>query len=230
MVQMIKYEFKKILCKKSAKIALGVLAGWLIFSTLFTINRTSWVMENGETINGLEAIRISKLEKSKWNGLLTEEVIGKVIEKNNQIMNDDQYRIPGGGLSNIGWFYMQEFKDIRELIDKSFCGFSSYNYAIVDNLKPNQGKEFYSNRINKLNEWLNDDTKGHVFTNEEKMFFMNSARSLEEPFYYSYMDGWENALNYTSMILFLNIIIICVILAPTFSLEYETSADAVFCR
>lgn len=224
----LKYEIKKLIMKKSAIVSFIFLAIWLIGSIVFVINSTTWADEKStQIINGFDAIKSARQSKSQWNGLLTEDIIAKVINLNSSINNNKEYQNIDGGLSNSGYVQTQPYSDIRSIINNSYCDFSTYDYYMIDSLVADDSSVFYSNRINSIKSWLEDNQEASRLSEREKEFIIESAMSLKTPFYYSYMDGWNNVLNYITMILMVVILVVCIILAPIFSGEYQTGSDSI---
>lgn len=224
----LKYEIKKLIMNKSAIVSFIFLAIWLIGSIVFVINSTTWADEKStQLINGFDAIKSARQSKSQWNDLLTEDIIAKVINLNSSINNNKEYQNIDGGLSNSGYVQTQPYSDIRSIINNSYCDFSTYDYYMIDSLVADDSSVFYSNRINSIKSWLEDNQEASRLSEREKEFIIESAMSLKTPFYYSYMDGWNNVLNYITMILMVVILVVCIILAPIFSGEYQTGSDSI---
>ena len=223
-----KYEVKKILWKKGARAALAVLALWMIGSLFFVVHSSSWVQEDGTELHGLQAVRRIREAKTQWNGTLTEERIAEVIRANRQIHDDYPDSEKDINESQTVYSKIQPFQDIRDIINSSFARFKDYDYYRADHLAESDASLFYLNRSQGIEEWLNEEIKMRPISDKAKAFYMDSARTLETPLEYKYMDGWNTALNYSSMVLFVNLIVICILLAPVFGIEYQTGADAVF--
>lgn len=221
------FETKKIIKKKITFFSLLFLFIWILGSIFYVVNSTSWSEGSGELVFGIEAVKLAKENKSKWNNTLTEDIITEVIKSNLEIKNNPKYKNDDGTLSNEGYGLIQEFSDIRDIINRSFCDFFTYDYYKCDTLRPEQSALFYENRVNIIKNWLNDSPDTSRLSSREKEYFINSAEELKTPFIYSYMDGWNNGLNYISMIIILSVLIICIIVAATFSGEYESGSDYI---
>lgn len=219
------YEIKKILFRRRAVISLIILLIYLIGMTCFQISEASWITEDGREITGIEAIKLTKEAKEKWNGVLTEEVIKSVINENRSIIVNPEYKNELG-LSNVGYAKTQGFSDIKDLINNSFGKFGTLNYYLINSLSEGSSEEFYDNRILGLKDYL--DINKDRYADSEKEYFLNSFSKFNMPMSYSYMDGWINVLDFVSTIFYAVIIIICVLLASTFSEEYQYETDAIF--
>lgn len=228
-LQILKYELKKIFYKKSSIISLvvlGICMGFMLFSCLSEI---SYSDAKGNQINGIKAVRMLRNEKMQWNGIISSETVRKVITKNSTINSDSQYKGMKESdikLSNMQYSRKQEFMDIRELINLSYGEVYSYDYYLIDRLSPDVANMFYPNRVGQIKTLMTSQQADHL-TKNEKNYLIDSAKTLSTPFNYSYADGWLNALERSATVLFALAFVICILLAPVFSVEYQTCCDAI---
>ncbi len=228
-LQILKYELKKIFCKKSSIISLvvlGICMGFMLFSCLSEI---SYSDAKGNHINGIKAVRLLRNEKMQWNGIISSETVRKVITKNSAINSYSQYKGMKESdikLSNMQYSRKQGFMDIRELINLSYGEVHSYDYYLIDRLSPDVANTFYTNRVGQI-KTLATSQEADYLTKNEKNYLIDSAKTLSTPFNYSYADGWLNALERSATVLFALAFVICILLAPVFSVEYQTCCDAI---
>ena len=73
-----------------------------------------------------------------------------------------------------------------------------------------------------------DDGQGGMweYSEAERAYWTEMRSSVSEPIGYGYSGGWDNVVNCASFLVFA-ILAVCVTLAPTFSSEYQSGADAV---
>lgn len=237
-MQILKYEMKKIFYKRSAIISLIVLVVYLGSSIFFSIRATYADAGDaaGNDISVIKAINLVKSEKMKWNGILTKEFIGNVIKENHEINSDSKYAgIPKSDtelsksdiqLLNMKFYQKQGFQDIQDLITASYCKIHFYDYNIIDSLSVDDAGRFYSNRVDHLKELLVSE-ESSCLTKNEKEYLINSAKNLTTPLKYSYADGWLNALEKSATVIFALSFVICILMAPIFSVEYQTGSDVI---
>jgi ABC-type transport system involved in multi-copper enzyme maturation permease subunit len=240
-LQILKYEFKKIFCKKSVLISFLVLTFYLATMLFFNIRNTpyiTYVNADGTDIKGIKAIKLLKNKKMTWNGPLTEERIKKILEKNHAINSESKYASiknadsntklsnSDAQLSDMRRSENQEFNDIRDLICCSYSDFRSYDYYLMDKLDANSANKFYSNRISQLKTWLKSQEADQLSASK-KTYLIHSAETLNTPFDYSYADGWSTALEYSAAVIYALAFVICILMAPIFSVEYQTGAAAI---
>lgn len=228
-MQILKFEMRKILFKKSSIISLIVLGLWLTIMLFSCLSDTKYIDSEGNEISGIKAVKLLKNEKMKWNGSLTEETIGKVLKENGTINSDSIYagmKESDIKLLNMQYSRKQGFKDIRDLINFSYGKFNSYNYYLIDSLDVADAYKFYSNRVTQIKEFLISQEAGRLSKNE-KQYLINSAETLSIPFKYSYTDGWFTVLERSATVIFALAFVICILMAPVFSIEYQTGSDAI---
>ncbi|SFD28149.1 ABC transporter permease [Clostridium uliginosum] len=235
-MQILKYEMKKIFCKRSAIISLIVLGVCLASSLFSSLFQESYTDAAGNHIKGIKAVRLLKDEKMKWNGILTEETIRNVIKENYDINSDSKYaginekreltNEADIKLANMQYSRMQGFMDIRELIMSSYCKIHFYDYEMIDRLSVDDADRFYSNRVDHLKEFLASDEASRLNANE-KEYLINSAKNLTTPLKYSYADGWFKSFENSARVIFYLSFVICILMAPIFSVEYQTGSDVI---
>ena len=64
------------------------------------------------------------------------------------------------------------------------------------------------------------------YSEAERAYWMEMRSSVSEPIEYGYSGGWDNIVNCFAFLVFA-ILAVCVTLAPVFSFEYQSGADAV---
>lgn len=216
-------EIKKIVKSKIFKIALLCLLCWTIGSVFWIIhNETRTDVTTGESIYGLDAIKQIKYEKSKWNGYITFEIIQKVLKRNKEYINSSEYNSEDMVIANKAFANTREYEDIRELINRSYGEFTSYDYYTADNVSSGDARMFYKNRVKQVHKWLENEAVN--LPNTEKEYIMAAFEDLKTPLYYSYMDGWKRLMDKLSIVLMPMVLAMCIILASVFAGEFQNGA------
>lgn len=224
---MLYYEIKKVFSQLGNKIALFILGILIVVVIGICVNSIIWVNEKGEEEKGFHAIQNLKSTTIEWAGPLTEEKISQVIEENARINKTMEAQSDNVLENNKAYGWKQGFKDIRELINLSFCEFREYNYYKVDSLTAVDAANFYSNRLESLKRWLKNEAE-FDFTKGQKEYLINKFDDMKIPLEYAYMQGWRTLFENVSAILMIMSLIIGVIIAPIFSSEGQLHADSVF--
>ena len=224
---MLYYEIKKLLSRTGSKILLLLLGAILILTCFYNIQTVQYRNHDGSSVSGIAAISKLKESKSKWNGELTTEQIRRVLQTNQNILEDNPSYYPGTPditLSNKVYSLTQEFSDIRDMINSSYNSFNSHDYYLIDSLSPEQSIAFYENRSTELENYLatnNDMTKA------QKNFYRNQYSLNNTPWHYTYQEGWKILANSLSSLQIFCAIIISLLLASLFSYEDKTKAKTI---
>ncbi len=226
---MIRFEIKKIFCRKSGKVVLLALAVLLAVSCYMPIHDTRYVNEQGETERGLGAARKLREAKKEWSGLVTEEQVKRVLRENRRINQTAEARSEEVKKQDIAYSWKQGFSDIREMINSAFGDFQEYDYFKADSVTETEVGDFYSNRPAKLKEWLETDQMARgEFSEEEKAYLLRQYEKLETPFYYEDSDGWQHLFEWAPTVIMITVLILGFLTAGIFSSEFQLKSDAIF--
>lgn len=207
----LKYEIRKLIFRKGSIVTLIILLLSTIFNIIVCINLAEWFFENEEDVTGIKAIKIAKEERSKYNGVMTEEFLASVIEKS----KTDKF------------VQLQPVEDITYLLSCSFSPLNDFDYYKCSSLSASQSKQFYRNRIDMIKDWVKNNNEAKFYSEKEKEFLVKSAETLKTPFTYSYMDGWIMIIRHIEdvfLYLFSSLIVIAV---PVFVREYQSGMDSI---
>lgn len=196
--------------------------------TSFFALSVDYVDENGNTQSGPSAVAKLKAMQKEWTGYLDEEKIRSVIEKNVEINNTEEAKSQNVSQNNIAYGWKQGINEIRSLLNCSYAtGFRDYDYYIADGLSLDVAGDFYDNRIKLLKNWLEGEAKDQ-FSAKEKEYLINQYENIETPFYYDYMNGWQQLFEFAPTIIMLTMIILGFLVAGIFANESAWKADAIF--
>lgn len=222
------FELKKIFSKPVNKIVFVILAVSLCVVSYFAIGYVDYVDENGNTTIGIAAASALREEKNKWAGYITEDVLRKVLEENALINNSEEYLSEDVTENNKAFSKKQGFSDIRDMINRAFGDFQSYNYYQADRVTQEEISSFYDRRTANLIEWLKSDEQENRYSEQEQQFLIAQYEKLETPLYYEYADGWVALLEYAPSIIMLIVLITGFLVSGIFSDEIQLKADSIF--
>lgn len=227
-MKMLRFELKKIFSKPVNKIAFMILAVVLCVVSFLAVDYVDFVNEDGDTITGVVAAQNLKEAKNQWAGYVTNDVLSKVLEENEIINNSEEYLSNDVTENNKAYAKTQGFSDIRNMINRAFCGFQGYDYYKVDSITKEEVSSFYEKRTANLIEWMNSDEQEGHFSEAKKQFLVESYNALDTPLYYEYADGWEALLRYAPAIIMLLVLITGFLVSGIFSDEIQLKADSIF--
>lgn len=152
----------------------------------------------------------------------------KVLEENALINNSEEYLSEDVTENNKAFSKKQGFSDIRDMINRAFGEFQSYNYYQADRVTQEEIGSFYVRRTNNLIEWLKSDEQENRYSEQEQQFLIVQYEKLETPFYYEYADGWVALLEYPPSVIMLIVLITGFLVSGIFSDEIQLKADSIF--
>ena len=228
MKSLVKFEFLKILRKKSTLIVMAV--SLLITAVFFILPILQFQIYNQDgVLRGLDGIAYEKEQYAEISVPLTNEYITEQIREVQELFADPD---------NIGYDGNEEFliegaywngiaprEDLLALIAKNYAEPNvSVGYNALPDLDISNGTDFYQARQDKIETILNDTSKD--LSAEEKAYWQNMNSQVEEPFQYGYFGGWEVIISAFELLMFA-VLAICIVIAPVFSGEYQSGTDAV---
>ena len=234
MKKLIRFEFLKVFKKKSFLCAVVLMMVMLVIVPCLTINENNWINEDGSEITGMAAIR-AKRDSFKDSACdLTAERLQSVIINYQSAYSDPSSFIQANGttgswINNAAYAkYIQPDSEIKFLIDMAFTPEGqTYDYDAIRSINPADAVNFYENRMGKVGEYLNMDYSYGNYSEADKEYFIAGNEKVTTPFHYGYNTGWNKLLGISYVSLMVIALVVCITLAPMFSSEYQTGADAI---
>ena len=234
MKKLIRFEFIKVFKKKSFLCSVVLMMVMLVIVPCLTISENNWINEDGSEITGMGAIRAKRNSFKESSCDLTAERLQSVII-NYQTAYADPANFTqadgtaGSWINNAAYAkYIQSDSDIKFLIDAAFTPEGeSYDYYAMGSMDPADAGKFYENRLGKVLEYLNMDYSYGNYSEADKEYFMARNEKITTPFHYEYNTGWNKLLSISYVSLMVIALVVCITLAPIFSSEYQTGADAI---
>lgn len=224
MKTMLQFELKKIFHKKVNKIVLVILAAVVLAGSCLAIRDVCYYREDGSKISGLWAVGQLKKEQNKWKGLITEDVLRRVVEESKAAWDSS---IGDGVL-----FKIQGFDDIRNMINIGFSEVGNYDYYLCNSISPDKAAGLYERRISRIEEEIraSEEKNGAALSEKEREYLLNQYESLKTPLYYEYAEGWKALMEsqYLSTLMTITIVIIGFLVSGIFSDEFRFKADSIF--
>ena len=234
MKKLIRFEFMKVYKKKSFLCATMLMMAALIIFPCLTISENNWIREDGTEMTGMEAILAKRDALKNASGSLTAEKLQSVIANYQSAYSDPASFIQDDGtvtawVNNAAYAkYIQPDSDIKFLIDMAFTPKGeTYDYYAMGSLTLSEAGNFYAKRMEKVEEYLNMDFSYGNYSESDKEYFIEKNENLTTPFYYAYNSGWNKLLGISHVSLMVIALVVCITLAPIFSSEYQTGADAI---
>lgn len=154
---MILFEMKKIFSKSISKMALLVLTGALVIVSILTINNVEYIAyDQGQkqVYTGAAAARKIRDAQNQWAGLLTEDMLKKVIRENSTVNSSPEALSDDYEEQDKAYARKQGFSTLTELISSTFSEFNDYDYYRADRVSQEEVTGLYQQRIASLKQWL----------------------------------------------------------------------------
>lgn len=225
---LIKYEFLKILRKKSTLIVMA--ASLFVTAFLFGLPILQYQTYNQEgVIKGLDGIAYHKEQTEKYSVPLTDEYITETIREVQQLFeNPDNVGYDGYEqflIDSAYWDGISPRENLLDMIAKNYADPNeSVGYNSLPDLDISEGADFYGARQEKIEELLN--TPSRELSEDQKAYWQNINSKIDEPFQYGYYEGWKIIISSFELLMFA-LLAVCIVIAPVFSGEYQTGTDAV---
>lgn len=228
MKTLVKYEFLKILRKKSTLIAMAV--SLLITVVFFGLPITQFQINNQDgVLRGLEGIAYEKEQYADISVSLTNEYVTETIREVQALFEDPNHIGYDGNekflIEDAYWNGIAPREKLLGLIARNYAAPNvSARYNALTDLDVSDGTDFYQARKDKIETILSDPSNG--LSEAEKDYWRNMNSEVEEPFQYGYFGGWEVIISAFELLMFA-ILAICIVIAPVFAGEYQAGTDAV---
>lgn len=225
---LIKYEFSKILRKKSTLIVMA--ASLLVTAFLFGLPILQFQTYNREgAIKGLEGIAYEKEQAADYSVPLTNEYVTETIREVQQLFeNPDNVGYDGYErflIEGAYWDGIAPRENLLNMIAKNYANPNeSAGYNTLPDLDISGGTDFYGARQEKIETLLNASSR--ELSEEQKAYWQDMNSKAREPFTYGYYEGWEIIISSFELLMFA-LLAVCIVIAPVFSGEYQAGTDAV---
>lgn len=238
MARLILFELKKML---SRRVALAANVGVVVFLVAImalnvTQNRT--VNFSGEEFYGVEAIAYNRSEDEKHEGVVTAERAAEDVAAYQEMLFSRIDRDTVGEMTGAAVFSLIEQSFSSEEFDEIYNSYWSWLFRpwrisgeepaqTAARVTPEMAADWYG-AADDLTQAALDDGQGGMweYSEAERAYWTGMRSSVPEPIEYGYSGGWGNVVDCASFLVF-PILVACVTLAPTFSFEYSSGADAV---
>lgn len=228
MKTLIKYEFLKILRKRTTLLVMAV--SLLLTAFLFGLPVLQYQTYNEDgVIRGLDGIAYTKEQYSQISVPLTDAYITEtILEVQELFENPDHVGYDGTDRFLIGDAYWNGIAPREELLKTIASTYAAPGvtawYSSLPELDVTDGADFYQAREDKIAALLNDSSRG--LSDEQKEYWQNMSSQVQTPFQYGYYEGWLTIDTCFELLIFA-ILAVCMVLAPVFSGEYQAGTDTV---
>lgn len=228
MIMLIKYEFLKILRKKSTIIVMA--ASLLLTAFLFGLPVLQYQTYNQDgVVKGSKGIAYTKKQYKGLSVPITDEYVEKTITEYQKLFeNPDNVGYDGNEKFLIGdayWnFVAPREKQLGMIASAYDSPGENSGFNKLPELDLTNGAKFYEARNEKVESLLN--TPSRNLSAQQKKYWSNMSGKVESPLQYGYYEGWEIIMSSFELLMFA-LLAVCIVIAPVFSGEYQAGTDAV---
>lgn len=225
---LVKYEFLKILRKKSTLIIMAV--SLILTGVLFGLPVMQYQTYSQDgVLKGAEGIAYTKEQYAKVSVPLSEEYVTQTIrEVQAMFKNPENIGYDGSEQFLIGDAYWNGIAPREKLLNLVANAYSAPNenwgYNNLPNLDVTDGANFYQAMQLKAEAVRNAPSR--ELSAAQKEYWSDVAKNVDTPLQYGYYEGWEVIISSFELLMFA-ILAICIVIAPVFSGEYQSGTDAV---
>ena len=220
------YELKKICKRRLVCVTLGIMMLMLIFMYLYAPLSSGYERVDGEAPvkkSGYEYIEYKRNIAEKLNGLKIDEALLAEVRA--------AYRGMHGEVTEEGVVSISQqnvFADTltKEAVEKRICYKNIYdfvscvtgNYNSIHNMTEEALYQIRENQYQEHETVL-------MLSEKEKAYWDEQDSTVEKPFTYGYVGGWDKILDEMMMLNFMLILTIGICLANVFSEEHGRKTD-----
>lgn len=228
MKTLVKYEFLKILRRKSTLIVMAV--SLLLTAFLFGLPILQYQTYTQEgVIKGSQGIAYDKEQYASLMVPLTEEYITETIcEYQKLFENPDNIGYDGNEKFLIGDAYWSFVAPREKLLNTIAANYDapgeSTGLEKLPDLDMTNGTGFYQTREEKIETLLN--AQARKLSDTQKAYWSRMNSKVDTPLQYGYYGGWEIIISSFELFMFA-LLCVSIVIAPVFSGEYQAGTDAV---
>lgn len=224
---LIRFELRKIIRKKTFLFGVLILLGAAVFLSMILISNERITGKDGKFLHGIAAIQLQKEYNRQLSGSLTVDKIVDAVKWQHFIKHDPN-NLDGKGEITIeaNAKNLVKYEQIYTLVSSAFSPVGDYDFYVIDNMEPSEAKVFYQKRLEKVNDYLQQDDSFN-YSEEEKEFFIKMNEKISVPFKIAHVNGWENVFENQQSLFLIISFVIAICLAPVFAGEYQSGADSI---
>ncbi len=238
MPRLILFELKKMLSRRVALAANVGVAVFLVAIMALNVTQSRTANFAGEEFNGLAAIAYNRAEAEKYAGPVTAERAAADIAAYQELLFSRVDRDAVGEMTGEAVYSLIAQSFSPDEVDELYNSYWSWLLRpwrvareepaqTAARVTPEMAADWYG-AADDLTQAALDDGQGGMweYSEAERAYWTGMRSSVPEPIEYGYSGGWGNVVDCAAFLVF-PILAACVTLAPAFSFEYSSGADAV---
>lgn len=219
MKSLLRFELKKILCRKVNLIALTLGLLLIVISNIALIHGESLYVNEENSLEGVDAIKTQSEAENALTSELSEEFLTGFLQ-------DYQQEIQNQPLG-YDFSIIAPNSNLYSLIASNYVEWNdNWGWEDLGKISTENGIGFYERRAEKIETLLNADYTYGNYTDIEKDYWIQKAEAISTPFIWGSKNVWD--MIWTSIgTLFYQLFVISICIAPVFAGEYQNRTDAL---
>ena len=219
MKSLLRFELRKILCRKVNLIAMLVGLLVIVISNIALIHGKFLCLDEENSLEGVEAIKTqSEIENALASELSEEFLTGFLQDYQKEIQNQ-----PLG----YDFFLIAPKSNLYSLIASNYAEWNDdWDWEDLGKISTENGIGFYERRIEKIETLLNAEYSYGNYTDIEKAYWLQKAEKISTPFLWGSRNAWDTIWTGIGL-LFFQLFVISICIAPVFAGEYQNRTDAL---
>ena len=236
MPRLILFELKKMLSRRVALAANVGVVVFLVAIMALNVAQTKTANARGEIVSGTEAIAQMRADAEEHAGTITAERAAADIAAYQETVFSRIDRDAVTQMTGSDDLMFQSFSDeeVYELYNPYWSWLlrpwrisAEEPAQTAARVTPEMAADWYGAAAGLTQQALDDGQGGMwVYSEAERAYWTDLRASVPEPITYGYSGGWGNVVDCAAFLVF-PVLAACVTLAPAFSFEYQSGADAV---
>lgn len=226
MRKLIHYEWQRIWMGKLIKLSLigcCLFIAFCVYSSISQINATDFYGVNHSGLQGAKVLKETRPEQ-----VLDEGKVKKIMNKylkytTNQDTSSDIEKFQYLSEEMYLKYYLPN-RELLTLISSIYTPLGE-NYSLKESFENGVNSDFYSERKERVNEWLEIKENQGLLKSIEKGYWLEKDEQIQT-YKYGYYKGWGSILNSSSWLILI-MIVICIGVAPVFAGEHQTKSDSL---
>ena len=238
MARLILFELKKMLSRRVALVANVGVVVFLVAIMALNVVQTKTANARGEIVSGTEAIAQMRADAEEHAGTITAERAAADIAAYQETVFSRIDRDAVGEMTGEAVYSLIAQSFSPDEVDELYNPYWSWLLRpwrvareepaqTAARVTPEMAADWYGAAAELTQQTLDDGQGGMwEYGQAERAYWTELRAGVPEPITYGYSGGWDNVVNCAAFLVFA-ILAVCVTLAPTFSFEYSSGADAV---
>ena len=221
-----RWELKKILGRRAARLALALILLWTVAGTLVNVyvNNGYTISNDLPRVSGPEEIANQLAWAERWRGPLTGEKLAQAQGVIYDFYHDPANRTPDGNVDFDGWVQtIRPMGGMGYTLSDIAAAVYDYPYAEATELEPHRLLTYYDDRAAAVTRWLDSQFDDPA----DRAVFEAQEAGVQTPFHFDWYGGQFTVLETFRDILIGVCLLLGIALAPVFSDEVQSGVLAV---